>query len=172
MRPLNPSTFSAMGYAHAMIGNTLEAVDCFHKALGLRRDDTFSTTMLNYVIEQLVDDTQPFQGQLTEIIPFVLYFMVSVFVHECHFVTGAPEKIPVFKSKKPASSRVHRIISYDDHNPDDTSMNIDDDSDNVAPVSSDTPNVSELPNITAGSSALSFEVEMTDTSSQTLDQTT
>lgn len=51
-----------MGYAHAMMGNTLEAVDCFHKALGLRRDDTFSTTMLNYVIEQLVDDPKPFDG--------------------------------------------------------------------------------------------------------------
>lgn len=62
LQPLNSSTFSAMGYAHAMMGNTLEAVDCFHKALGLRRDDTFSTTMLNYVIEQLVDDPKPFQG--------------------------------------------------------------------------------------------------------------
>ncbi|KAE8749359.1 hypothetical protein FOCC_FOCC003873 [Frankliniella occidentalis] len=143
LRPLNPSTFSAMGYTHAMMGNTLEAVDCFHKALGLRRDDTFSTTMLTYVIEQLVDDTQPFEG--------------------------APDKMPVFRSKKGSSSRVHRIISYDDQNPDDASMNIDEETDNVAPIS-DTVNVSEIANVTADSSTLSFEVEMHDSSSQTLDK--
>ncbi|KAJ1520995.1 hypothetical protein ONE63_004065 [Megalurothrips usitatus] len=144
LRPLNPSTFSAMGYAHAMMGNTLEAVDCFHKALGLRRDDTFSTTMLNNVIEQLIDDTKPFQG--------------------------APEKLPVFKGKKTPTSRVHRIISYDDQNPDDSSMNIDEEGDSAAPIMGETANDSELINVTAGSSA-SFEVEMQDTSSQVLDKT-
>jgi anaphase-promoting complex subunit 6 len=51
-----------MGFIHAIIGNTEEAVDAFHKALGIRRDDTFSTTMLSYVIEQLAEDTPPFQG--------------------------------------------------------------------------------------------------------------
>ncbi|XP_034233878.1 cell division cycle protein 16 homolog isoform X2 [Thrips palmi] len=143
LQPLNSSTFSAMGYAHAMMGNTLEAVDCFHKALGLRRDDTFSTTMLNYVIEQLVDDPLPFEG--------------------------APEKMPVFKSKK---STTPRIISYDDQNPDESSMNVDEDVDGVTPaIMSDTPNASDLANVTAGSSNLSFEVEMQDTSSQTLDNT-
>jgi len=52
-----------MGYAHAILGNTAEAVDCFHKALGLRTDDTFSTTMLTYVIEELADKSQPFKGK-------------------------------------------------------------------------------------------------------------
>jgi hypothetical protein len=51
-----------MGFIHAIIGNTDEAVDAFHKALGLRRDDTFSTTMLSYVIEQLAEETPPFEG--------------------------------------------------------------------------------------------------------------
>jgi anaphase-promoting complex subunit 6 len=62
LSPLNPSTYSAMGFVHAIVGNTDEAVDAFHKALGIRRDDTFSTTMLSYVIEQLAEDTPPFQG--------------------------------------------------------------------------------------------------------------
>ncbi len=39
-----------------------EAVESFHKALGIRRDDTFSTTMLNNVIEQLMVEEPPFQG--------------------------------------------------------------------------------------------------------------
>jgi len=51
-----------MGFVHALIGNNEEAVDAFHKALGICRDDTFSTTMLSYVIEQLSEDTPPFQG--------------------------------------------------------------------------------------------------------------
>jgi len=62
LSPLNPSTYSAMGFVHALIGNNEEAVDAFHKALGICRDDTFSTTMLSYVIEQLSEDTPPFQG--------------------------------------------------------------------------------------------------------------
>ena len=43
-------------------GNLYDAVESFHKALGIRRDDTFSTTMLNNVIEQLMIDEPPFQG--------------------------------------------------------------------------------------------------------------
>lgn len=44
------------------MGNAQEAVDSFHKALGLRRDDTFATTMLGYVIEQMIDDSPAFHG--------------------------------------------------------------------------------------------------------------
>ncbi|KAG8037704.1 hypothetical protein G9C98_005915 [Cotesia typhae] len=60
LNPLNPSTYSAIGFIHALIGNTQEAVDAFHRALGLRRDDTFTTTMLGYVLEQLIDESPPF----------------------------------------------------------------------------------------------------------------
>lgn len=64
LNPLNPSTYSAIGFIHALIGNTQEAVDAFHRALGLRRDDTFTTTMLGYVLEQLIDESPPFPGNL------------------------------------------------------------------------------------------------------------
>jgi hypothetical protein len=73
LSPSNPSTYSAMGFIHAIVGNTDEAVDAFHKALGLRRDDTFSTTMLSYVIEQLAEDTPPFQGSS-------LFYLLPIFV--------------------------------------------------------------------------------------------
>lgn len=46
------------------MGYLEEAVNWFHKALGLKRDDIFSTTMLNYVIEQLSEDQLPFPGKL------------------------------------------------------------------------------------------------------------
>ena len=76
--------------------------------------------------------------------------------------------MPVFRGKKAPSSRVHRIISYDDQQSEDASMNIDEDRDNVTAAASNTSNVLDPANITAGSSNTSFEVEMHDTS-QTLD---
>eukprot|EP00096_Caligus_rogercresseyi_P000979 TRINITY_DN11576_c0_g1_i1.p1 TRINITY_DN11576_c0_g1~~TRINITY_DN11576_c0_g1_i1.p1 ORF type:complete len:631 (+),score=175.79 TRINITY_DN11576_c0_g1_i1:39-1895(+) len=60
LKPLNASTYSAIGHVHALMGNMMEAVESFHKALGLRRDDTFSTSMLNIVIEQLMVTVSPF----------------------------------------------------------------------------------------------------------------
>lgn len=51
-----------MGFINALMGNIQEAVDAFHRALGLRRDDTFTTTMLTYVMEQLIDEAPPYPG--------------------------------------------------------------------------------------------------------------
>ncbi|ELU11735.1 hypothetical protein CAPTEDRAFT_112734 [Capitella teleta] len=64
LSPQNPSTFSAMGFIFSLNGQAAEAVDYFHKALGLRRDDTFSTTMLGYAIEQLMSDISPCEGKV------------------------------------------------------------------------------------------------------------
>lgn len=63
--PLNPSTYSSIGFIHALMGNIQEAVDAFHRALGLRRDDTFTATMLGYVMEQLIDEAPPYPGIYT-----------------------------------------------------------------------------------------------------------
>lgn len=67
LNPLNPSTYSAIGFVHALRGTTQEAVDAFHRALGLRRDDTFTTTMLGYVMEQLIDEVPPYPDAPQEI---------------------------------------------------------------------------------------------------------
>ncbi|EFN62536.1 Cell division cycle protein 16-like protein [Camponotus floridanus] len=64
---LNPSTYSSIGFIHALMGNIQEAVDAFHRALGLRRDDTFTATMLGYVMEQLIDEAPPYPDAPTEI---------------------------------------------------------------------------------------------------------
>lgn len=45
------------------MGHTKEAVDWFHRALGLKNDDSFCTTMLNYVIEQLSEEEAAFPGE-------------------------------------------------------------------------------------------------------------
>ncbi|KYM98209.1 Cell division cycle protein 16 like protein [Cyphomyrmex costatus] len=65
--PLNPSTYSSIGFIHALMGNIQEAVDAFHRALGLRRDDTFTATMLGYVMQQLIDEAPPYPDAPIEI---------------------------------------------------------------------------------------------------------
>ncbi|XP_075230807.1 cell division cycle protein 16 [Lycorma delicatula] len=67
LSPMNPSTLSCIGFVQALLGRNEEAVETFHKALGQRRDNSFSTTMLNYVIEQLMEETPPFTGSLEPI---------------------------------------------------------------------------------------------------------
>lgn len=54
--PQNPNTYAAIGFVQALMKHTAQAVDSFHIALGLRRDDTFSTTMLSLTIEQLMEE--------------------------------------------------------------------------------------------------------------------
>ncbi|KAL0122000.1 hypothetical protein PUN28_007059 [Cardiocondyla obscurior] len=65
--PLNPSTYSSIGFIHALMGNIQEAADAFHRALGLKRDDTFTATMLAFVMEQLIEEAPPYPNAPTEI---------------------------------------------------------------------------------------------------------
>lgn len=60
--PQNAATYSALGYVQALLGRTQDAVESFHKALGLRKNDTFSITMLRLVVDELVEETSPYAG--------------------------------------------------------------------------------------------------------------
>ena len=55
--PNKASTFSAIGFVHSIMGNLTEAVDYFHKALGIQREDTFSVHMLQETLNELLLDT-------------------------------------------------------------------------------------------------------------------
>ncbi|XP_060600102.1 cell division cycle protein 16 homolog [Ruditapes philippinarum] len=57
--PQSPSTYSAIGIVLALKGEAIEAVDYFHKALAIRRDDAFSTTMLSNLVESLMLQLSP-----------------------------------------------------------------------------------------------------------------
>lgn len=70
LAPQNASTYSAIAYIYALTHRCEEAAEWFHKALGMRRDDTFSTTMLNYILEQLTVENPPFPGAPSEIPDF------------------------------------------------------------------------------------------------------
>ncbi|KAL3846820.1 hypothetical protein ACJMK2_017774 [Sinanodonta woodiana] len=63
LEPQNPSTYSAIGFVYALMGDNVKAVDYFHKALSIRRDDAFSTTMLGNVIEALMTELSPCKGE-------------------------------------------------------------------------------------------------------------
>lgn len=58
--PQNPTTLTNIGFVQALQGNFVDAIDTFHKVLGLKQDDIFSLTMLSYLIEQLVYITPTF----------------------------------------------------------------------------------------------------------------
>uniref|UniRef100_A0A670J4M0 Cell division cycle 16 n=1 Tax=Podarcis muralis TaxID=64176 RepID=A0A670J4M0_PODMU len=60
--PQNASTYSSIGYIHSLMGNFESAIDYFHTALGLRRDDTFSVTMLGHCIEMYIGDSEAYIG--------------------------------------------------------------------------------------------------------------
>lgn len=50
--PHNSHTLSAIGFVHSLLGNCEQAISYFHKALSLRKDDTFSVQMLGQTLEQ------------------------------------------------------------------------------------------------------------------------
>uniref|UniRef100_A0AAQ4QCM5 Cell division cycle 16 homolog (S. cerevisiae) n=1 Tax=Gasterosteus aculeatus aculeatus TaxID=481459 RepID=A0AAQ4QCM5_GASAC len=60
--PQHASTYSSIGYVHSLMGDFESAIDYFHTALGLKRDDTFSVTMLGHCIEMYIGDTDAYIG--------------------------------------------------------------------------------------------------------------
>ena len=44
------------------MGDLEKSAESFHKALGVRRDDVFSTSMLTIVLEHLVGELPPYTG--------------------------------------------------------------------------------------------------------------
>lgn len=105
LSPQSAVTYSAIAYVYALNGNTELAVDWFHKALGLKRDDTFSTTMLGYVIEQLCEEQEPYPGKSLR--------CDSEFDLDCVLFSDAPAAIPDFEVKAdfstsdPQSTQIH-----------------------------------------------------------------
>uniref|UniRef100_A0A4W6DFA3 Cell division cycle 16 homolog (S. cerevisiae) n=1 Tax=Lates calcarifer TaxID=8187 RepID=A0A4W6DFA3_LATCA len=62
--PQHASTYAAIGYVHSLMGDFESAIDYFHTALGLKRDDTFSVTMLGHCIEMYIGDTDAYIGMI------------------------------------------------------------------------------------------------------------
>ncbi|KAL3253715.1 hypothetical protein MRX96_054495 [Rhipicephalus microplus] len=77
LSPKNASTLSAIGFVHSLMRDWAHAVDYFHKALGLQRDDAFSTTMLSQAIEQQMKVLTPGKG-VPDVLPSQDYDIDSI----------------------------------------------------------------------------------------------
>lgn len=63
---MNTSTLTCIGFVQSLSKNYTDAVDTFHKALGQKREDTFSSTMLTFVLDMCIDDPPLLQDYLEE----------------------------------------------------------------------------------------------------------
>ncbi|CAI6347241.1 unnamed protein product [Macrosiphum euphorbiae] len=64
--PMNTSTLTCIGFVQSLNNNFRDAVDTFHKALGQKREDTFSSTMLTCVLEICIEDPPLFNDYSDE----------------------------------------------------------------------------------------------------------
>lgn len=63
---MNTSTLTCIGFVQSLNNNFRDAVDTFHKALGQKREDTFSSTMLTCVLDICIEDPPLFNDYSDE----------------------------------------------------------------------------------------------------------
>lgn len=63
---MNTSTLTCIGFIQSLSKNFTDAVTTFHKALGQKREDTISSTMLTCVLEMCVEDQPVFNDYLDD----------------------------------------------------------------------------------------------------------
>lgn len=56
LKPQSATTYTAIGFIHALLGNLDPAIEYFHKSLALNRDCIVTSTILKNCIEDLMDD--------------------------------------------------------------------------------------------------------------------
>nr|XP_009859251.1 cell division cycle protein 16 homolog [Ciona intestinalis] len=66
LSPHSADTYTNIGFVLSYMGNYLEAIEYLHKSLGLRRDDAFTASLLDTVIEQFSDSDIPVYGEVVE----------------------------------------------------------------------------------------------------------
>lgn len=64
LSPQNSTTYVAIGFVYSLMFKWHEAVENFHKALGLKRDDTFTSHMINLAMDHLISCLTPLSGSL------------------------------------------------------------------------------------------------------------
>ncbi|RUS71238.1 hypothetical protein EGW08_021003 [Elysia chlorotica] len=155
--PQSASTYSSIGFVYALMGNHAEAVNYFHKALGLRKDDTFSTTMLTNSMEALMAEVSPCDGA----------------EEECKFpIPSVPRPIKQHPTPytQPARQKLTQISSDSQVSGDDDSLLHDDDELDyselipgfVTPTSGNNAAVATTTRGAEHDSSLSEEVDMED----------
>lgn len=62
LSPQNSTTYVAIGFVYSLMFKWNEAVENFHKALGLKREDTFTNNLLNQAMEHVISGMTPLSG--------------------------------------------------------------------------------------------------------------
>ncbi|BFF93039.1 cell division cycle protein 16 homolog [Drosophila madeirensis] len=57
LKPQSATTYTSIGFIHALLGDLDSAIESFHKSLSLNRDCIVTSTILKSCIEDLMDDT-------------------------------------------------------------------------------------------------------------------
>lgn len=57
--PGNAGSYAALGYAKHLLGDVDSAIECYHQALGMKPDDTFSGEMLNRALHESFERPDP-----------------------------------------------------------------------------------------------------------------
>jgi len=89
---MNTSTITCIGFVQSLDNNFRDAIDTFHKALGQKREDTFSSTMLTCVLDICIEDPPLFDDYSDE----------------------ATESLKLELSKKPP--KTNRLLKMNDDN--------------------------------------------------------
>lgn len=56
LRPQNPTTYTAIGFVHALKFDLEKAVEYLHRSLALKRDDIVTTALLKSCLEDLMNE--------------------------------------------------------------------------------------------------------------------
>lgn len=64
LSPQNCSTYAAIGFVYSLMFKWSEAVEYFHKALGLKREDSFASNMISQAIDHLISGMTPLSGNV------------------------------------------------------------------------------------------------------------
>ena len=57
LSPQNSTTYVAIGFVYSLMFKWHEAIENFHKALGLKREDTFTNSMINLAMDHLINSS-------------------------------------------------------------------------------------------------------------------
>lgn len=58
LKPQTASTYTAIGFVHALMGKLEKAVEYLHRSLAIKRDDIFTSGLLKYCMEDLMEENE------------------------------------------------------------------------------------------------------------------
>lgn len=95
LKPQTASTYTAIGFVQALMGRLESAIESLHRSLALKRDDTVTSALLKYCIEDLMEENTLPENILEEvdILPIIPATPVKKDNRSLHAAAAAPAKL-------------------------------------------------------------------------------